>query len=801
MSCDRLIKGLKSHLVWCLLFFSVLLAGCVAGQQKQGNVLPQGEPSEPCMVQAITVSTQELPLVVDILANRKLTYTSLKQSFPLGISVYLPETAIDDSLLAPMPLESDILSSITASYADEDRKTALITLFLKKNVNYEVVEREQGLRLKLSGINPGNRAEEPPMVSNTVNASGNSSSLSSSSNSNEPDGSVEDSGLKPDADSAAESPAVEISDKPALLTGIGFNTDEEGRSKVAIRTSHAVKYEIRKTGEDRVEVKLNNTDIPEYRRRPLDTTYFNSAVKSVIPIEVKPGEKASTIAVLLREEVPYQVYREGASLIVDFDAAVGISPPEFVGAKVSLASGRQQPEMLLGGTLPAGIIADSGSSDDAQGGGGDRESEVSDTEEPLNPAALKKKTYTGEKIRLDFFETDIKNVFRILRSVSGNNFAVDKDVSGNVTLTLDKPVPWDQVMDLVLKMNGLGQTQEGSIIRIATLETLKREAELRQASIAAIQASIEQKKSLEPLFTEYIPINYSSAESDIKPHVEKIVTPERGHISVDTRTNMIIMTDTREKIDQAKELIYRLDKVTPQIMIEARVVEVSKDFSKELGISWGMATDGAYRDDLGGDYGFNVAMNYPVASTSSLSYTFSRITGTPFALNAHLTASETKGDVRIISSPRILTLDNKKAKIKQGLEYAYLERDDSGGSSVKFKNIDLLLEVTPHVTPDARIAMSVYITKNDIDSVTDGIPSLSTNEAETELLVNDGNTIVIGGIVKSSATKGKTGFPGLVNLPVLGKLFGSNTKKEKKNELLIFITPTIVQLEQRQNNG
>ena len=167
-------------------------------------------------------------------------------------------------------------------------------------------------------------------------------------------------------------------------------------------------------------------------------------------------------------------------------------------------------------------------------------------------------------------------------------------------------------------------------------------------------------------------------------------------------------------------------------------------------------------------------------------------------MSAQIAASEIKGDIKVVSSPRILTLDNKIATIKQGLEYAYLERDDTGGSSVKFKNIDLLLEVTPHVTPDKRIGIIVSLTKNDIDSVTNGIPSLSTNEAKTELLINNNDTIVIGGIVKTTDNRSSSGTPFLSGIPFLGKLFRTDIDKDKRNELLIFITPSIVQLEQKR---
>jgi len=348
-------------------------------------------------------------------------------------------------------------------------------------------------------------------------------------------------------------------------------------------------------------------------------------------------------------------------------------------------------------------------------------------------------------------------------------------------------------------MNNLGQKREGNVIRIATLNTLKEEENQLQEAIAAKKASMEQKESFEPLVTEYIPINYSDAEVDIKPHLDQVLTKDRGKLSVDKRTNMIIITDIQSKIDQAKEIIYRLDKVTPQIMIEAKVVEVTKDFSRSLGL--GLSLTKTQTASTGRERDFSIALNSPLTSPGNTgAFNFYRILGSNFLnLNAQIAASEQKGDVKVVSSPRILTLDNKKAKIKQGLEYAYLERDSSGGSSVKFKDIDLLLEVTPHVTPDKRISMTVFLTKNDIDSVTNGVPSLSTNEAETELLVNDKDTIIIGGIVKTTDNKGSVGTPLLSGIPILGRLFRTDTTEDERKELLIFLTPSIVQLEQKQN--
>ncbi len=197
-----------------------------------------------------------------------------------------------------------------------------------------------------------------------------------------------------------------------------------------------------------------------------------------------------------------------------------------------------------------------------------------------------------------------------------------------------------------------------------------------------------------------------------------------------------------------------------------------------------------------------MASNLPATIPSAVvGGTFTKMSGTPFEiLNAQLVASETEGKTNIISAPKVVTLDNKKAKIKQGLEVPYLERDSSGNATVRFKNVDLLLEVTPNITPDDRIVMKIFVTKNDVVDPTADQPALSTNEAQTELLVDNGDTIVIGGIVKSTIQYGEKGIPGLRNLGVLGWLFKSQSKSDSKNELLIFITPRIVKLEQKKMN-
>jgi len=752
--------------IFSFLLFVFIIVGCVAQKAENVQTTEQIKPetsdksaviTDGRQISAVSVDLQDQIIAIEIQANQKLVYTTIKQSFPFGIAIYLPETTIADGLITTLP-ENRSIGDLVVKYADEEKTIAKVEILLKEDLNYEVTENDNTLKLVLFGSmekdeTEVNKTSEPLPVA----------------------------APKKEQKSIVSAGNIIISDKAATMTRIEFNTMEDGKSDIVVQTNHPVKYDITQAGNDKLYLNLYNTIIPDYHKRPLLTQYFKSAVESLMPIQEK---KDSKIEIKIREQVPYRILQDQNTISIFFEPST-IVPPVFTKATKKVISGSQT-QTVTSGKEEKGLSEVPGA--------------VVDKTKIMEEEIFgKPKKYTGEKIKLDFYETDIKNVFRILRSVGRLNFAIDKNVEGKVTLTLEDPVPWDQVLDLVLRMNNLGMKKEGNVIRIATLDTLRKEEKLFQEAIAARKKTLEQKKSYEPLVTEYIPINYSDAEVDIKPHIDQILTEGRGKITVDKRTNMLIITDVQAKIDHAREIIFRLDKVTPQIMIEAKVVEVSKNFSRELGL--GLSLSQTQTAATGRSSDFQVALNHPItAPINAGSFNFYRILGSNFLnLNAQIAASEVQGDVKIVSSPRILTLDNKKAKIKQGLEYAYLERDDAGGSAVKFKNIDLLLEVTPHVTPDKRISMTVYLTKNDIDSITDGVPSLSTNEAETELLVSNNDTIVIGGIVKTSANESSTGTPILSGIPVLGRLFRTEIDTDKRNELLIFITPSIVQLDQKRN--
>lgn len=629
----------------------------------------------------------------------------------------------------------------------------------------------------------------------------------------------------------------------AWINRIDFRSDENGKSTIIVGTTELVDFELKKVKDKLLQLKLFNTKVPKYRKRPLITTRFESAVNRITPFYKSSKNKASLVAIELREDVEYNVKQDDDVILIHFQPS-SIPPKPLEQANlpswksVLADAGRDEvpgPEMEKVDTFevepvmkdekkpvstqkgittkPSQIKTKTSSEKKAVPATSANEKELAkeadetifegiDIFENLASSRRKKRRYTGEKIALDFYDTDIKNVFRIIREISGKNFAIDKDVTGKVTLTLDKPVPWDQVLELVLKMNNLGMTYEGDIIRIATLQTLTAEEKALQEKIKAEQKAKEVQEALEPLVTEYISINYSDATTDVLPHVKGLITKDRGNVTVDKRNNQLIVTDVELRVEQIKEIVNKIDKVTPQVIIEARIVEVDTRFSRDLGFIL-RTSAGPYTNNQTGWSGEAdglMAMNFPASSDSGFVVNFTRLAtdGTPFLLDAQLNALEIDNKGKIITAPKVATLDNKKARIEQGLEYPFIERDAAGLATVKFKEINLVLEVTPTVTPDERVLMKVLVEKKDIAEFTGGIPSLDIIIAETELLVNDGDTIVIGGILKTTIGSDTSGWPGLKNIPILGWFFKTELDRKSDQELLIFLTPQIVQLEQRK---
>lgn len=413
------------------------------------------------------------------------------------------------------------------------------------------------------------------------------------------------------------------------------------------------------------------------------------------------------------------------------------------------------------------------------------------------------KSYVGQKVTLEFKDADIKNIFRVIAEVSGYNMIIDNSVGGKVTLRLVN-VPWDQALDLILDTNGLGMTKVGNVIRVLPVAMIKKEEE---AKVAAKKS----KEKLEDLLTKLIPISYGKA-ADITARIKSVMS-ERGTAEVDDRTNTIILKDIKKSIEDAEKLVRSLDEPTPQIVIEARIVEASTNFSRNLGIQWGAgyAADAAHGNPTGyyfpnsysisGGGGGSFALNPPATGGVGAGVNGGGVVGINFGsinntlnLDLRLSALETQGWGKVISSPKVVTLDNKAATIEQGFDIPY-QTTSSSGTQTEFKAATLKLEVTPHATPDNRLNLKVTVNK-DAPTLTfassAGVPSILKNKAVTELLVKDGETTVIGGIYQTTKGETETYTPFLGKIPIIGWLFKSKTVEDKNTELLIFITPRVV---------
>lgn len=423
--------------------------------------------------------------------------------------------------------------------------------------------------------------------------------------------------------------------------------------------------------------------------------------------------------------------------------------------------------------------------------------------------------YSGEKLSLNFQDIDVRSVLQLIADFTDLNLVASDTVSGNITLRLQN-VPWDQALDLVLKTKGLDKRQVGNVLLVAPAE----EIAARERQELESQRQIAE---LAPLRREVVQVNYAKA-ADIARLFQSVTDREgasedRGSIAVDDRTNNIIAYQTQERLDELRRIVAQLDIPVRQVMIEARIVEANVDYDKNLGVRWGGARsdgkwsvygkDGAQTfDEDGRRYlpGTDEFGNYtsddgvaPVPfvdmgvlnSTSGIGIGF--ITDNVI-LDLQLSAMEKTGNGEIVSQPKVMTADKETAKILKGSEIPYQEASSSGATSTSFKEAALSLEVTPQITPDNRIIMEVKVTKDapDFGRVLNGVPPINKNEVNAKILVADGETVVIGGVFSNSQTKSVDKVPFLGDLPYLGRLFRRDSVQDAKSELLVFLTPKIL---------
>ncbi len=451
--------------------------------------------------------------------------------------------------------------------------------------------------------------------------------------------------------------------------------------------------------------------------------------------------------------------------------------------------------------------------------------------QPARKAAQKvedKRVYTGERLTLNFQDIETRAVLQLLADASGQNIVVSDSVQGSVTLRLQN-VPWDQALDIVLRTKGLDKRKNDNVIIVAPTEEL---ANREKAELAARQ----DVQELAPLRSEYLQVNYAKASdlaSLIKSQGDGGLLSKRGSVTVDERTNTLLLTDTADKLEDIRRLVGTLDIPIRQVQIEARIVIVSDDFNRELGARAGFSWFGAVGNNLGYTSGSALANDQAIGdflerandtdpNNDGVPFVFSDSPGTPpprynvnqpaaspagsiafsllgpdFLLDLELSAAQAEGRGEVISTPRVVTANQREAIIEQGTEIPYQESASSGATTISFKKAVLSLKVTPQVTPDNRIILDLNVTKDSVGAVIVGgagqqVPSIDTRTITTQVLVNDGQTVVLGGILETERRETEKKVPYLGDVPVLGRIFKTTGKTNNKDELLIFVTPKIL---------
>ncbi len=413
------------------------------------------------------------------------------------------------------------------------------------------------------------------------------------------------------------------------------------------------------------------------------------------------------------------------------------------------------------------------------------------TKQEIERAKLENKVYEGDRLSLNFQNIEVRSVLQLLADFTGLNMVVSDSVGGNVTLRL-KNVPWDQAMDIILQTKDLAMRQNDNVIMIAPSKEINawEKAQLEQLKIV---------EELSPLRTELIEINYADA-ADIASILESgrgsneddknSLLSARGQVTVDPRTNSLLVLETSQKLEEISNLIRKLDVPVKQVMIESRIVTADDNFTRELGIRWNAGQDGT--DDTEGSNSTNLDVSGFVnaaafAPVGGLDVVLTKIGSTVLDLELRAMQAESKGE--ILSNPRIVTANNSSATIEQGIKIAVPGESESGGTTTEYADATLKLTVTPQITPDDRIIMELQVNK---DSVVAGSTDINTRNLQTNVVVDNGQTVILGGVYEQTKTKSVDKVPFFGDLPILGYAFRQTQNVENNSELLIFVTPQII---------
>lgn len=578
-------------------------------------------------------------------------------------------------------------------------------------------------------------------------------------------------------------PAGSEAQAAATMESVSLRAGRDSEGEVVVSLSEQVPFHLKRTAPTEFVLTIPGVTVAAEVGAP---QLAPEGVVNIRTTRVIETDSAAQVRMFVGEGVELQAISQGSQIKVQPLAGTPASYPDARG-QLADEGVELQEEDDIARVNPTGIVSDDGT-----------------------------KIYTGRLISLDLQDTDIDNALRIIAEVSNLNIIASDDVSGKVTLRLID-VPWDQALDVILKTNGLDQVTEGNVIRIAPVNKLREEREARRDAIKALE-------NLEELKVGYYRVSYARA-SEITDQVETVLS-ERGSLSVDERTNQIIIKDVKKGQEEALNLIKRLDLRTPQVLLETQIVEGQRSILRDLGFQWaygfrrspetGNATGATFPNtiDTVASAGFNAptvqtdANNPRIAASGSLLSLILDSADGARSLSANLTAFEQEGRARIISKPQVATVNNKRATI-QSVETIRILLPDSGlsvatgaganaagGGSAAFEEVDvgIELEVTPNASPDYYVLLDVNAESSTFgDREVQGIPSTIERKATSTILVKSGQTFALGGVYRIEDNDNITGVPWLKDIPVLGHFFRSTGIDKGDEELIFFITPHIVE--------
>jgi type IV pilus assembly protein PilQ len=625
--------------------------------------------------------------------------------------------------------------------------------------------------------------------------------------------------------------------------GIHFDSQPD-RDRIVVLSEGLVEYEVHTPNEETVVLSIPGSTIqPGVEGRIVPQP---GGPLSLITLFEQPEIEGGEVRVVMRRapNLEPEISRHGSLLFIEFQntGVAAAAPPAFEnlsddessatpaeqaaepGAESATLASAEEPEVLEGVAEPEmdvrytelpqfsepasftpteefdDAMVPASIAPDASDGSSPASLEPPAAVEILQEGGLiDGKEYQGRRISLDFKDVQVADVLRIIAEVSDLNIVAGEEVNGQVTIRL-VDVPWDQALDVILLTKGLGFVRIGNVLRIAPADILQQEEEVR------LQER-RNKEKLEDLVVKLHPVNYASVK-DIATLVKRLLSA-RGSVNVDERTNTLIIKDIASVIDEATALVKAIDTQTPQVMIEAKIVEANLDFSRELGSRWSFGTQPLQdpftgnqdqKDDLGDeDFLFhdsnNVNFFNPITSIpTGWAVLNAFILDQQLNLGVVLEAAESTGDGKVISSPRVVTLDNREAEIQQGVSIPF-QTFENGDAKLEFIDAVLRLLVTPHITSDKSIIMQIEVERNAPDDSVQtptGSPAIAKNEAKTETLVQDGQTLVIGGIYTVVKSHRESRVPYLHSIPVIGAAFKNKEVTDQRKELLIFVTPRVV---------